>query len=160
MKCFSLHAQNQNNRNVFLTLTLSKSLEHDLYLFGNFCSPTSESSLSTLCHSPLFFLFLSAILDGKDLQWRNVRKTIMIPSAIHETKNCPQTGKDGQVKAFIYWILSQALPNIRLFKPYTHTHKKLFFEGFAFGRFMELFPFIQLCWKPTRKNSKLRYISY
>lgn len=116
------------------------------------------SFLSSLCHSPLL-LFLSAILDWKDLQWRNVRKTIMIPSVIHETKNCPQTGKDSQARAFIYWILSQALPNIRLFKP-QKKKKKLFFEGLAFGRFRELFPFIPVCWKSLRKNSKLSYISY
>ena len=59
--------------------------EHDLHIFGNFCSPPSEGSLSSLCHSPPFFLFFSAILDGKDLEWRNVRKTIMIPSVNHET---------------------------------------------------------------------------
>lgn len=122
MKYFSLHAQNQSNTNVFLTLTLSHRNMTTVSLVASACPhlkafPPFLTPLSSFSLLPSFPPPRNGRWMGKTCSGGMWGKTTMIPSVIPETENCLQTGKNRQARAFTYWNLSQALPNIRIFKP-------------------------------------------
>lgn len=155
MKYFSLHAQSQSNTNVFLTLTLSHrnmttvslvaSACPHLKAFPPFLTPLSSFSLLPSFPPPRNGRWMEKTCSGG--MWG---KTTMIPSVIPETKLSPNRKKQPSEGFYLLKFISSPSKHKNL-----QATVRLFFEGVAFGRFMELFPFIQVCCK----NSKLRYIS-
>lgn len=79
----------------------------------------------------------------------------MIPSVIHETKTVPKQEKIAKWGLTIYWILSST-SNMNSSEM---QRKKVVFEILAFGRFKELFPFIQFA-ESHWEELQSRYISY